>query len=256
MPRSIPQAVRELCLAFPESEETTSHGKPDFKVAGKSFAYFTINHHGDGRVALWLKAPEGAQQQFVSLDSEAYFVPQYVGPRGWLGVDLNSNVSWNEVRARVREAWETAAPKSLAGQLGETPGSPPPSRKMKPEEIDPWLGKRAGALLESLRKRCTAFPEVTEGKSFGSPVWKAGKKTFACAHTGSGRIKLQTWAGIEQQAFLTDDPRYSIPMYVGNKGWIDLDVEDHVDWDEVDGLLEHSYRHFALKRMLAALDDG
>ncbi|MDX1555823.1 MAG: MmcQ/YjbR family DNA-binding protein [Xanthomonadales bacterium] len=254
MPQTIPQAVRELCLAFPQSEERTSHGMPDFKVAGKSFAYFTINHHGDGRVGLWLKAPEGAQQQFVSLDPDVYFVPQYVGPRGWLGIELNSDVSWDEVRARVREAWETAAPKSLAAQLDKTPATRPPTRKMKPEEIDPWLGQRAGQLLSELRKRCEGFPEVTEHRSFGAPVWKAGKKTFACAHTGSGRIKLQTWVGVEQQAMLTDDPRYTIPMYVGNKGWIDLDIEDHVDWNEVDGLLDISYRHFALKRMLAALD--
>ncbi len=256
MARTIPQAVRELCLAFPEAEETTSHGKPDYKVRGKSFAYFTINHHGDGRVALWLKAPEGAQQQFVSLDPDVYFVPQYVGPRGWLGMELNGAVSWGEVRARVREAWETAAPDTLAGELGEKPVTPPPTSRMKPEEIDPWLGQRAGSFLSKLRACCEKFPEVSEDKSFGAPVWKAGKKTFACAHSGSGRIKLQTWVGIEQQAMLTEDPRYTIPMYTGSKGWIDLDVEDHADWTEINGLLDTSYRHFALKRMLTVLDGG
>lgn len=51
-------------------------------------------------------------------------------------------------------------------------------------------------------------------------------------------------------------PRYSIPMYTGHNGWIDLDVEDHIDWDEVQGLLETSYRLFALKRTLKALDGG
>ena len=53
---------------------------------------------------------------------------------------------------------------------------------------------------------------------------------------------------------LTYDDRYRIPAYTGHNGWIDLDVEDGVDWDEVAPLLSGSYRHFALKRMLKALD--
>lgn len=254
MPTTIPGAVRELCLSFPETQATTSHGHPDFKVAGKTFAHFCVNHHGDGHVALWLRSPEGAQQHYVSLDPQTYFIPQYVGPRGWLGMELNEGVSWDEVRARVREAWENTAPGSLASTLGEMPGTAPPDVRMKPEEIDPWLDRRAAMIRSELGTRCKRFPEVSEGESFGAPVWKAGKKTFACAHCGSGRLKLQTWVGVEQQAMMTADPRYTIPKYTGHNGWIDLDVEDHVDWDEVEGLLETSYRHFALKRMLKALD--
>ena len=55
MARSIPDAVREICLSFPAVEEVSPHGSPDFKVEGKSFATFCVNHHGDGRVALWLR---------------------------------------------------------------------------------------------------------------------------------------------------------------------------------------------------------
>jgi len=255
MARTIPDAVRELCLAFPETEETLSHGKPDFKVAGKSFAWFCINHHGDGHVALWLRSPEGAQQHFVELDQENYFVPEYLGPRGWLGVELNKGIDWSEVTARVREAWENAAPGPLKSELGESPQVPPPEVAMKPEEINPWLDERPRGIFAELDNRCRQFPEVSEGKSFGSPVWKAGKKTFACAHCGSGRLRLQFWVGVENQAMMTADPRYTIPMYIGHNGWIDLDVESHIDWDEVEGLLDRSYRHFALKRMIKALDD-
>jgi len=53
---------------------------------------------------------------------------------------------------------------------------------------------------------------------------------------------------------LTEDPRYTIPMYWGGSGWIELDVQDHAPWAEIASLLEGSYRHFALKRMLEALD--
>lgn len=75
MPKTIAQAIHELCLAFPEAEATVSHGKPDFKVAGKSFASFCVNHHGDGRVALWLRSPDGVQQHFIEIDPDVYFVP-------------------------------------------------------------------------------------------------------------------------------------------------------------------------------------
>jgi hypothetical protein len=63
------------------------------------------------------------------------------------------------------------------------------------------------------------------------------------------------WTGIEQQAFLIEDARYSIPLYYGNIGWTELDVQDALCWDEIDSLLENSYRHFALKRMLRKLGD-
>ena len=56
--RTIPKAVRELCLAFPEVEEFESHGSPNFRAKkGKVFAIFALNHHGDGHVALWLGTP-------------------------------------------------------------------------------------------------------------------------------------------------------------------------------------------------------
>ena len=65
---------------------------------------------------------------------------------------------------------------------------------------------------------------------------------------------LQFWVGTDQQPLLTQDPRYRVPAYIGNNGWIELDVEDQADWEEIEDLLLGSYRHFALKRMLKALD--
>ena len=64
---------------------------------------------------------------------------------------------------------------------------------------------------------------------------------------------FQFWVGIDQQAMLTEDDRYSIPNYMGNKGWINLDVDSGINWDEIDYLLDTSFRHFALKRMIKSL---
>ena len=48
--------------------------------------------------------------------------------------------------------------------------------------------------------------------------------------------------------------RYAIPQFTGHNGWIELDIEDKINRDEAENLIEDSYRHFALKRMLKALD--
>ena len=67
MTKDISQAVREVCLSFPETEEFVSHGSPNFRVRkGKIFATYVVNHHGDGRIALWLNAPDGAQAHYVA----------------------------------------------------------------------------------------------------------------------------------------------------------------------------------------------
>lgn len=256
MARDISQAVRELMTSLPETEEVISHGSPSFKVRGKTFATYTINHHGDGRVALNLDSPPGAQQLYTEMEPEYYFVPPYVGPKGWLGVELNTGISWQSVIARTREAYEKRAPAALVASLPEQLSSAAPERTFRPDEIDPFLGKRAQAVLKELGALCERLPETSEGRQFGSPVWKAGKKTFVSTDYHSGRLNLSFRVGPERQAGLAGAPRYRIPAYTGHNGWINLDVEDHADWQEIEGLLLESYRHFALKRMLKALGEA
>ena len=85
MAKNIKDAVREVCLSFPEAEEVVSRGSPNFKVAGKAFAMFIVNHHGDGRISLWLPAPPGAQNYYSKGEADIYFVPPYVGPPRMVG---------------------------------------------------------------------------------------------------------------------------------------------------------------------------
>lgn len=256
MLKTIPDAVRELCLAFPDTQEVRSHGSPNFKVSGKTFATFTVNHHGDGRVALNVASPPGAQQLHTEMEPAHYFIPPYVGPKGWLGVELNQGLDWMSIANRVREAWENVAPRSLAKELASTPMITPPAVKMTPQDIDPFLRPIAIAVIDEIRERCDKLPETKETKQFGNPSWKAGKKTFFTSHCYSDRLCLQFWVGAQQQSMMTNDKRYKIPAYMGHNGWVELDVQDHVDWAEVQSLLMHSYRHFALKRMLKLLDES
>ena len=255
MSRRIEDAARDLCLAFPETEEILSHGSPTFKAKGKSFAIFTVNHHGDGRVGYYLNSPPGAQQLYTENEPDIYFVPPYVGPKGWLGVELNKGLEWDTVARLVHDAWANTVPAAIAARLEQTPGVEPPNVTMTAEDINPYLRSRAQDILSQLAAICDALPETNRSENFGDPVWKAGKKTFVWAHHNGDRMALQFWVGVEQQSLLTMDPRYKIPAYTGQNGWIQLDVEEHIDWAEIDSLLMGSYRHFALKRMLKALGE-
>ena len=213
-----------------------------------------FNHHGDERAGLWLSMPTGAQALYTDLDPNAYFIPPYVGNKGWLGVDLSKGLSWDEVVSRVREAWEHVAPGTLASGLAQTPEVEPPEVELSPEDINPLLAPQAQKVLSGLRERCGRLPEVVEDTQFGRPVWKAGKKTFAGIFHKDGRVHIDFWVGVEHQGMMMNDPRFTIPQYTGHNGWINLDLGEYLDWLEIEGLLENSYRHFALKRMLKALE--
>jgi predicted DNA-binding protein (MmcQ/YjbR family) len=253
MARDTHQAVREACLWLPEAEEFLSHGSPNFRVRGKTFATYAVNHHGDGRVALWLTAPAGSQELHVRAEPKHYFVPPYVGPKGWLGVTLDRGIEWQHVLTLIREGYEKVAPPDLRARIGTTPSIKAAAKPLSASQIDPFKSARARAVLVKLRKICLEFPATSEGSQFGHPAWLAGKKTFAIARYAGSRLTLCFWVGVDQQSLLTGDPRYEIPPYLGHNGWIALDVTHDCDWQEVQGLAMQSYRHFALKRMLAQL---
>lgn len=110
--------ARRICLALPEATEKTAWGAPTFRVRDRLFAMFHDDHHGDGRVALWLNAPLGVQEHLVGSDPERFFVPPYVGPRGWIGVRLD-RVEDAEVEDHVVQSYCMAAPKRLIARLDE-----------------------------------------------------------------------------------------------------------------------------------------
>ncbi|MEZ5558202.1 MAG: MmcQ/YjbR family DNA-binding protein [Pseudomonadales bacterium] len=253
---TIDAAVQALCLAWPDTDVKRSHGAPTFRVRGRTFANLAINHHGDGRVALWLAAPPGAQQHWTEREPDQYFVPPYVGPRGWLGVHLDRGLDWRQIVERVREAYLQVAPPRLAAQLGPSPEIAAPDLGIDPALFDPLDTPRAREVLGKVRAFCLALPEAREARQFGAPCWQAGRRTFCVAHRYHGRMALQMRVGAEHQTQLTLDERFHIPDYVGHNGWISLDVEDGFWPEEVEQLILVSYAHFALKRMLKALPDG
>jgi len=117
-------AVRRICLDLPEATEKLSHSSPTFFVR-RTFVMFHDDHHGDGRLAIWCAAPDGAQALMVESEPERFFVPPYVGHRGWLGVRLDVDVDWDEVAAIVEDAYRTVAPRKLVAIL-DAPSAEPP----------------------------------------------------------------------------------------------------------------------------------
>jgi hypothetical protein len=113
-------------MSFPEATEKLSHGEPTWFVK-KVFAMYS-NHHHDDRVGFWCPAPAGAQQAFVGSDPERFFVPPYVGGKGWLGVRLDvSDLDWDEIAEIVEDAYRQIAPKRLIAVLDE--GNPDDGRR-------------------------------------------------------------------------------------------------------------------------------
>jgi hypothetical protein len=111
--------VRRHCLALPETIERPSHGAPTFFIRGKrSFVTFLDDHHGDGRLAIWCAAPHGAQEALVAGDPERYFVPPYVGHRGWIGLRLDRGAPEREVAGVIEEAYAARAPRTLVAAAG------------------------------------------------------------------------------------------------------------------------------------------
>ena len=112
--------LRAVCLALPEAEERETWDIPTFRIRGKIFAMAP----GTGRdLAFWCKAPPGAQAVLVGADPDRFFVPPYLGPRGWVGTRLSPAPDWAEVAGLVRRSYALVAPKRLAAlaATGEAP---------------------------------------------------------------------------------------------------------------------------------------
>jgi predicted DNA-binding protein (MmcQ/YjbR family) len=109
--------LREVCLALPEAFEKEAWGECTFRVNGGSmFAMTDNNHHGSGHVAVWVKAPPMVQEILVGSDARRFFVPPYMGPKGWVGVRLDARVKWDQVAEILKDGYLMSAPKRLGGR--------------------------------------------------------------------------------------------------------------------------------------------
>ena len=105
--------VRAAALELPETEERVSHGQPTFFVAGKQFAQFRANHHGDGKTVVCVRISSlDEQAMLLEADPDTYSKPAYLP--SWISINLaGEDLDWDHVSDRIAESWELAAPRRL-----------------------------------------------------------------------------------------------------------------------------------------------
>lgn len=111
------ERLRTICLALPEAAEKEAWGTATFRVRDKIFAQFEHNHHRSGRIGVWCKAAPGARDILVGADADRYYVPPYVGPRGWIGARLDLDPDWALIAELIEESYRLTAPKRLLSLL-------------------------------------------------------------------------------------------------------------------------------------------
>jgi phosphoribosylglycinamide formyltransferase-1 len=107
-----------ICLALPEATHRGGQHQK-FEVRGRTFACHVDNEHGDGRVAVIVKTLPGAQTLMVQADPARYYVPKYIGHRGWVALRVDTpGTDWDEVTQLIRDSYRLVAPRRLAALTG------------------------------------------------------------------------------------------------------------------------------------------
>ena len=115
-----------FCRTLPETTVTAhdlvSGTHVGFAVGGRTFAWYVDDEGGDGRVAVLCKTPHGENTGLVASDPHRFYLPRYVGKRGWVGLRLDlQDVDWGEVAELVADSYRLVAPRRLAGLVGQPP---------------------------------------------------------------------------------------------------------------------------------------
>jgi phosphoribosylglycinamide formyltransferase-1 len=131
--------VKALCEALPLVEHAATREHDTYRVRGKVFAYFLDDHHGDGVVAVCVKSERGENADRARLFPELFYLPAYIGSRGWFGMRVDrGRVAWNEVASILEQSYRLTAPKSciakLDGAQGVLDNRPRPRKAARSQE--------------------------------------------------------------------------------------------------------------------------
>ena len=113
--------VRKIALGFPGADEKESHGRPAF-FTGKVFGYYGGSIRVDGdweahdQAIIFL--PDPGERPALEGDGR-FWVPAYLGPSGWLGLDLDAGSDFDEVAELMEDSFRATAPKRLVAQLDQ-----------------------------------------------------------------------------------------------------------------------------------------
>jgi predicted DNA-binding protein (MmcQ/YjbR family) len=136
--------VRTMAFAFPGTAEKVSHGRPAF-FTKKVFCYYGGAVRVDG---VWTQHPHAIvvaadPDEFdVMATDDHFFVPAYLGPYGWIGLDIDDNTDWREVEELLDASYRLTGPAKLIAALDDS---------AVPQERGSVLPKRAKASPKRLR---------------------------------------------------------------------------------------------------------
>jgi hypothetical protein len=106
----------EICGNLPEvTYEVVGDEHIAFRIRKKILGYYLFDHHGDGMIAFCCKSTVSEQRRLVKEDPESFFVPAYLGSKGWIAIRLDlDEVDWDTVSDLARRAFQSIAPRKLA----------------------------------------------------------------------------------------------------------------------------------------------
>jgi len=113
------ERMRKLCLALPASFELEAWEHPTFRVGSGRGRIFCIAA-ADGS-SLRLKA-DPLELEALLAQGEPFFVPAYVGNKGWVGIVCeHPDTDWEEVAELIATSYCLVAPKRLARRVSRPP---------------------------------------------------------------------------------------------------------------------------------------
>src|SRR6202050_3754246 len=110
--------LTKICVALPDATREVMGSHAGFYVRKKTFAYFLNDHHGDGIVSVACKALPGENKALAAAQPDRFYLPAYIGPKGWVALRLDiGKVDWEEVAELVTASYRQVAPKRLVALL-------------------------------------------------------------------------------------------------------------------------------------------
>ncbi len=108
------ERIQAICLEFPEATQRYTFESETFRVREKIFAMFSA---GEGGADVWVKGRPGDQEMLIAANPARFFKPPYLGPKGWIGIRLDTDCDWGEVADLIDTSYRLIAPKKLSALL-------------------------------------------------------------------------------------------------------------------------------------------
>lgn len=139
-------SVRAVALEFPDADEKVSHGRPAF-FTRKVFAYYGGSLKVDGEYVQHphsiVVKPDSSERQAL-LDDDRVYLPAYLAPSGWIGLDLEHTGDWSEIAELLDASFRLTAPKRAIAALDTDPSAGAPRRAIPVDPNMPGVEKGTG----------------------------------------------------------------------------------------------------------------